>query len=114
MYDIVVLNNIHLATKMNLISSKLSILCPFQYFDVKNGGHLGKLNGTAIGSYFFTFFYIFGFSTKFRKRLGALSKDMAKKRPYLPTPSNVIGNKENVNALFMNKGGRLASGHLPS
>ena len=79
MYDIVVLNNIHLATKMNLISSKLSILCPFQYFDVKNGGHLEKMNGTAIGSNFFTFFYIFEFITKFRKRLGALSKDMAKK-----------------------------------
>ena len=113
MYDIVVLNNIHLATKMNLISSKLSILCPFQYFDVKNGGHLEKLNGTAIGSYFFTFLH-FWIQHKILQKTRGVIKGYGEKSPYLSTPSNVIGNKENVNALFMNKGGRLASGHLPS
>ena len=38
-FDIVVLKNIHVATKMNLISTKLFILCYFLYFDGKNGGH---------------------------------------------------------------------------
>ena len=67
----------------------------------------------AIESYFFTFLH-FWIQHKISQKTRGVIKGYGEKSPYLPTPSNVIGNKENVNALFMNKGGRLASGHLPS